>query len=74
MKRMKVTPYSCIFDAYEWGKFVRICYNKLIKSHSQVQAHYFVNVSMEMIVRSNVTCVTGGYFLPLIIIVAKLSG
>jgi hypothetical protein len=48
------------------------CYNKLIKS--QVQAHYFVNVSMKMIVRSNVTCVTDGYFLPLIIIVAKLSG
>jgi hypothetical protein len=36
------------------------------------QAHCFVNVSMEMIEGSNVTFVTDGHILPLIIIVAKL--
>jgi hypothetical protein len=37
-----------------------------------VQAHCFVDVSMEMMERSNVTFVTDGHILPLIIIVAKL--
>jgi hypothetical protein len=37
-----------------------------------VQAHCFVDVSMEMIERSNVTFATDGHILPLIIIVAKL--
>jgi hypothetical protein len=47
------------------------CYiNSTIKLY--VQAHCFVDVSMEMIGRSNVTFVTDGHILPLIIIVAKL--
>jgi hypothetical protein len=56
------------------SEFIYIISNHCYTSTPQVQAHWFVNVSIEIIESSNVTFVTDGHLLPFIIIVAKLPG
>jgi hypothetical protein len=66
IKRMEVTPNPCIFDRENLQRFLHELHNKV---------HRFISFSMEISEKKNdVTFVTDGHLLSVIIIVAKLPG